>query len=139
MTRFFCILIVTFAGISAAAESVVPTRTIRANTMIKAQDLTMKSISITGTFTDPINLVGQESRVALYAGRPIRIIDVGPPAIIERNQIVSLVFRQGGLMISAEGRALARGGAGERIRVMNLASRTTVFGLIRADGTIQVQ
>ncbi|MEM9126779.1 MAG: flagella basal body P-ring formation protein FlgA, partial [Pseudomonadota bacterium] len=43
------------------------------------------------------------------------------------------------LSITTEGRALGRGAAGDRIRVMNLSSRTTVTGLIRPDGQIEVK
>ena len=36
-------------------------------------------------------------------------------------------------------RALARGGGGDRIRVMNIASRSTVSGVIAPDGTVTVE
>ena len=72
-------------------------------------------------------------------GRPVRAVDVGPPAIVDRNDLVVLVFNRQPLSISTEGRALGRGAVGERIRVMNLSSRTTVTGLIRPDGQIEVK
>lgn len=59
-------------------------------------------------------------------------------AIIERNDLVTLIFRQGVLTIAAEGRALGRGAAGEAVRVMNLSSRTTVTGRIKQDGSVEV-
>ena len=37
-----------------------------------------------------------------------------------------------------EGRALARAGAGDYVRVMNLASRATVMGRVLQDGQIEV-
>ena len=80
-----------------------------------------------------------EASDALDPGRPIRPADVGPPAIVDRNDLVTLVFDHVALSITAEGRALGRGAAGERIRVMNLASRTTVTGVIRPDGQIEVK
>jgi flagella basal body P-ring formation protein FlgA len=83
--------------------------------------------------------IGQEAQVTLYAGRPIRAEDIGPPAIIERNQIVPLAYGSGGLSILTEGRAMARGGAGDVIRVMNLESRTTVTGQIQPDGTVSTR
>jgi len=57
---------------------------------------------------------------------------------VDRNQIVPLVFKQGGLSITAEGRSLSRAAAGEIVRVMNLSSRTTVSGIVLANGSIQV-
>ena len=52
--------------------------------------------------------------MAIYAGRPVRPGDLGPPALVERNQLVPLVYQPGGLAISTEGRALGRGGGGRR-------------------------
>ena len=107
--------------------------------MISAPDLEIKQMDVAGAITDPSAVIGQEARVALYAGRPIRISDFGPPAIVNRNDLVTLVFDHALLSISTEGRALGRGAVGDRIRVMNLSSRTTITGLIRADGQIEVQ
>lgn len=122
----------------AVADSLVATRTIRAMAVVEPDDLTLVEADIPGALQDAALIVGLEARVTLYAGRPIRPGDVGPPATVERNQIVPLSYRAGGLLILAEGRALSRGGAGDVIRVMNLASRTTVSGQIGADGQVQV-
>jgi flagella basal body P-ring formation protein FlgA len=86
----------------------------------------------------PVLAVGMEARVAIYAGRPVRAQDLGAPALVERNQLVPLIYLSGGLAISTEGRALARGAAGEVIRVMNLSSRNTVNGRVGPDGAIYV-
>ncbi len=121
------------------ADVVLAARTLRPQTIVTAQDLVVKHGNVPGAITDPSPLIGQETRVAIYAGRPLRPGDVGPPALIDRNQIVPLLFTRGGLSIQAEGRSLARGGAGDRIRIMNLDSRTTVWGFIQPDGTVIVQ
>lgn len=122
----------------ARAESLVAARNLPAQTVIAPGDLMQVEAHIGGALTQPAEAVGQETRVAIYAGRPVRAGDIGPPALIERNSIVALEYRSEGLVIRAEGRALARGGAGEMIRVMNLASKTTVSGRIGADGLILV-
>lgn len=121
----------------AAAEALVPTRTIRALSIIAPEDLARSDTASAG-LTDPAEVVGQEARVTLYAGRPIRPGDIGPPAVVERNGLVELVYATGGLSIRAEGRALARGGAGDRIRVMNLASRSIVTARLAEDGRAHV-
>jgi flagella basal body P-ring formation protein FlgA len=63
---------------------------------------------------------------------------LGPPALIERNQIVQVRFAGSQLIINTEGRALERGGVGDRVKVMNLSSRTTLFGYVQSDGHIAV-
>lgn len=122
----------------ATADTIVAARTIRAQEIIGPDDLLLRDIEVAGGTADSALLIGQEARVALYAGRPIRQGDIGPPAVVERNEIVTLIFRQGGLAISTEGRALGRGGVGEAIRAMNLASRSTVSGVIGPQGAVHV-
>jgi flagella basal body P-ring formation protein FlgA len=58
--------------------------------------------------------------------------------VVERNQIVTLIYDQSGLTIATDGRVLDRGGVGDRIRVMNLQSRSTVTGTVGEDGNVYV-
>jgi flagella basal body P-ring formation protein FlgA len=122
----------------ASAETVVPLRTIPAQTLIAATDLGLSEAVVPGSISDPALVIGFEARVALYAGRPIRPEDLGPPAVVERNAIIPLIFRHGNLLITAEGRALDRAGPGEFIRVMNTASRSTVTARVGPDGAAYV-
>ena len=132
-------LLIAVTAQTAWAEILVPTRTIRAKEIILATDLTFKQINVAGALSDANEVVGMEARVPLYPGRPMRPSDIGPPAIIDRNDLVSLRFRRNGLTIVAEGRALGRGSEGEWIKVMNLASRNTVSGRVNADGSVEVK
>ena len=136
MIRLLFLLLIAAAPV--AAETVVAARTIPAQSLIAPEDLALQAGQVPGGSDDPLLFVGMEARVALYAGRPIRVADVGFPALVERNQVVPLIYDQGGLRIATEGRALGRAGAGEIIRVMNLASRSTVTAQIREDGAAYV-
>lgn len=129
---------VTAFAAPVLADTVVAAHTIRPQTVLTAQDLVMKTGDVPGGLVDPAALIGMETRVALYAGRPIRATDVGPAAIVERNQIVPLIFERNGLRISTEGRSLDRAGPGEFVRVMNMSSRATVSGRVSADGRVLV-
>lgn len=122
----------------ASAETLVAVRTLRAQTILAPDDLTVIAGIVPGTASDPTEAIGLETRVAIYQGRPIRLADLGPPAIVDRNQSVVLSYVAGPLTITAEGRALGRGGVGDRIKVMNVASRTTVTGIVAADGSVRV-
>lgn len=122
----------------AQADVVMATRTIRANTVLMPADVALAPATIPGALEEVETAIGMEARVTLYAGRPVHPGDLGPPAIVDRNQLVPLAYRAGGLDILTEGRALGRGGVGDVIRVMNLASRTTVTGRIGSDGMVQV-
>ncbi|SFG95555.1 flagella basal body P-ring formation protein FlgA [Palleronia marisminoris] len=131
-------LILALVAPPALADIVVATRTIRANSLIGPGDVSATPGEAGGFLSDPAEAVGRESRVTLYAGRPLRAADLGSPALIERNQIVTLNYLTEGLSISADARALDRAGAGDRLRVMNLSSRTTVIGEVAADGSVHV-
>lgn len=120
------------------ADYLVPTRTLRANTPLSTEDFRIVAGNQPGSLEKLVDIEGMEARVALYAGRPVFPSDVGPAALVERNQIVMLGFARGSLVISAEGRALGRGRLGDAIRVMNLASRTTLIGVVQPDGSIKV-
>lgn len=122
----------------AMADTVLAARTIRAQTIIGPGDVVVKSVEVPGAATTPDAVIGKEARVSLYAGRPIRRSDIGQPALVDRNQIVPLVFERNGLRITTEGRSLGRAGAGEAVRVMNLSSRNTVSGRVLPDGRIMV-
>jgi len=122
----------------AMADTVLAARTIRAQTLIMPQDVVVKDIDVVGAFSSAADIIGQEARVALYAGRPIRHGDIGPPALVERNQIIPLIYDQSGLSITTEGRSLSRAGPGEYVRVMNMTSRMTVSGRVLPDGRVLV-
>ncbi|WP_435594157.1 flagellar basal body P-ring formation chaperone FlgA [Rhodovulum tesquicola] len=135
------LLLGAFAAAAPApvsAEMLVAARTIRGQTILGPGDVALAEGTMAGALTDPYEAIGQEARVNLYAGRPIMAGDLGPPAIVDRNQIVTVFYRNGPVNIAADGRALERAGVGDPVRVMNLASRTTVTGFVAADGTVTV-
>jgi flagella basal body P-ring formation protein FlgA len=133
-----CILTFGVMTSSASAETLVAARMIRSQNILSIDDLKVIESAMPGALQNFSDAVGQETRVAIYEGRPIRPQDIGPPAIVERNQIVTLIYSHGGLVIATEGRVLGRGGIGDRLRVMNLTSRTTVSGIVQASGQIAV-
>jgi flagella basal body P-ring formation protein FlgA len=131
-------LILALLATPSFAESVVATRTLRPNTVIGPEDVTVVDANLPGALSDPATALGLETRVAIYAGRPVLLANLGTPTLVQRNQLVTLVYLAGGLAISTDGRALARGSAGETVRVINIASRTTVSGRIGPDGVVYV-
>lgn len=132
------ILALVPAATPAWADTVVAARTIRAQTILAPGDVRLVPGDVAGTYSALEDVLGQEARVALYAGRPVRQNEVGPPAVIERNQAVTLSYLASGLVITAEGRALGRAGVGDRLKVMNLDSRRTITGTVHDNGTVTV-
>lgn len=134
--RFFPLLLCV--AWPSHAETIVAAKTIRPYHVITLDDVRMVAATTDGAFSQADNVIGKESKFAIYPGRPIMKSAVGEPAVVERNQLVDVVFSTAGLRIVAEGRALGRGGVGDRIKVMNLASRSVLHGTILENGSIKV-
>lgn len=125
--------------VSAFADYLVPVRPIRSHTVLSAEDLELRPGDKPGALFSKEEAVGLETRVNLYPGKAILFDSLGPPAVIERNAVVTMRYQKGVLSIVTEGRALARAGVGERVRVMNLDSRMLVSGTVIAPGVVQVR
>ena len=92
-----------------------------------------------GDLTETRQVIGLETQVAVYRGQPIRAGDLGPPTLIRRNELIRLSFRAGTLLLVTEGRALDDGALGERVRVMNLDSRRTVYGVVAGPALVETR
>ncbi|MBE9635910.1 flagellar basal body P-ring formation protein FlgA [Salipiger pacificus] len=134
----WALLLLFLAGGPAQAESVMATRTIRAQEVIAPDAVRLDPRSADGAAETLQAVIGRETQVAVYAGQPVLAAQLSEPALIDRNQLVELVYEHAGLRIVTEGRAMSRGSAGERIRVMNLSSRSLLVGTIRPDGQVDV-
>ncbi len=128
------IFIVLASALPALSDTLIAAGTIRSMSIIGPADVALVDGHTPGALSDPGTAIGMEARVNLYQGRPIQASDLRPPAVVNRNEIITLQYDRGGLLIVTEGRALDRAGVGERLRVMNLASRTTVTATVAAPG-----
>ncbi len=136
--RWIIVTCLALLGGFTRADTVVPIKMIRANTILTSSDVAINPALNGAGLRSLSEVIGMEARVVLYAGRPILAEHLTVPAIVQRNELVPLVFRHAGLSISTQGRALDRGAAGDVIRVMNLSSRTTLFGTVLDDGSVDV-
>lgn len=138
MRRLMLLITLGLGPCGANAETVVALRTLRTGSMIMPGDLTTVAGQTEGAARTIEEVIGLELRETVYQGRPVMQALLGPPALFERNAIVALEYRRDLLTIRAEGRALDRGGVGDRVRVMNLASRRIVEGIVAGNGSVQL-
>ncbi len=127
------LLLVTL-GSASHAETVIAAGTIRGQSLIMPSDVALIDGVTPGALDAVGDAIGMEAAVNLYAGRPIRPGDLRPPAIVERNALVTLRYDHDGLIVVTDGRALDRAARGEVLRVLNLTSRTTVTATAAAPG-----
>lgn len=79
-----------------------------------------------------------EFRRPLTAGQAPGPDDLAPARCIRRGDPVTLVGRSAGIEVRAEGKALADGARGSRIRVENSRSRRVVEGTVTAPGVVEL-
>jgi flagella basal body P-ring formation protein FlgA len=83
-------------------------------------------------------VVGQELRRPMAAEQGFALIDLGPPSIVAKNGLVTLLLDAPGIQLTAQGRALESAARGMSVPVMNLASRQVVEGVAVAPGRVRV-
>lgn len=90
------------------------------------------------TVTDREDLVGMEVRRLLAQGRPIMTQSVSKPIIIDRGDRISIRYDDGLLALTAPGKALGDAHKGQEIRVVNLASNTSLTGVAVDKGIVEI-
>jgi flagella basal body P-ring formation protein FlgA len=147
--RSFLVLAFCAIAFSAFAQSpdnqvelVVPTHDIARGETIGDDDLTTKlvpALRASGTFIrDLQDVAGREAKRALRAGEIIRSSDLKRPTLVAKGATVTMVFEVPGMALTSTGRALAEGGEGDTIAVLNPTSYRQVSAVIIGPGTVRV-
>ena len=123
-------------------EVPVPLHRMLPEEIIRASDLVMLELPMqrVGTFAiDSVDeLVGQQVRRMLVAGRPVPRQSVIPPVIVTRGQKVKILLSYGGLQLTAAGRAMTDAHAGQEVRVVNLSSNKAISAVATVPGVVEV-
>ena len=147
--RFILALAFCTVAFSAFAEEpdnqtelVVPAHDIARGTVITDGDLTTRSFPILRMNDSLIHnlgdVAGKEAKRALRAGEVLRLSDVKRPALVAKGATVTMVFEAPGMSLMAVGRALAEGGEGDSIAVLNPTSYRQVVATVTAPGVVRV-
>lgn len=91
------------------------------------------------TIIDADHLIGKTPVRMVEAGIPVRIRDIKSPQLVARGDEVMLQFNQGGLQLTAKGKAMQNGAEGDFIRVMNLSSNQSLRGEVTGSKIVSVQ
>ncbi len=121
----------------------VLTRRVLAGEVIRKRDV--KWIAMRGdrlqrdTIQDSGALIGKSPRRGLRAGVPVRVSDVRLPVLVPRRSLVTIMYRVQSMTLTAQGRALEDGGAGDTVRVANTQSNTVVQAVVTGVNRVSVQ
>ena len=105
-------------------------RAVQPGEVVRAGDVEFVEVREEGLrreiLVDADRVIGQSARRPLRAGEMLRENDLRAPLLVSRNGLVTIVLRNGGMSLSAQGRALEDGARGETIRVVNVQSKRTI-------------
>jgi flagella basal body P-ring formation protein FlgA len=91
-----------------------------------------------GALTDSADIIGFSARRQLRPGVALRDIDFEKPIVIRKGDAVTMVFRVPGVELTARGKAMANGGIGDSVPVLNVQSRTQVDAVVTGSGAVTV-
>jgi flagella basal body P-ring formation protein FlgA len=134
----------SFAGkVRVFVQLPVAARDLKAGQIITADDILTKRVAQETNIraSDQIkseDLIGKEVKRSLRSGQTIQSNDVRTQVMVAKGKIVTLNFAKGGIMLSAQGKALENGGLGDTVRVMNSQSKTVVQGTVTGPETVSI-
>jgi flagella basal body P-ring formation protein FlgA len=100
---------------------------------------TVKSTSLRNDYVTSIDdMVGATPRRSLAAGEIVRGDALEMPRMVSRGDMVTMIFRQGGMYLTAKGRALDDGAIGQTIKVSNTGSNRTIEARVTATKEVTV-
>lgn len=92
----------------------------------------------TDVVTDLESLVGLAARRTLAASQPVRSRDVRTPVVVARGALVTLLLQTPAMTLTAQGKALADGGLGETVRIVNTTSNRIVDATVAGPDLVTV-
>jgi len=88
--------------------------------------------------TDYDAAIGLAARNDMQPGRLLRATDLTKPQIIQRNELVTLVYQAPGITLTVRGKAAQGGAEGDVIGVLNEQSKRTMQGVVAGPGRVVI-
>lgn len=133
----------TVTGHATAMEEVaMVARTVGRGDVLKQGDVVMvrrpRRDTPADAITDRDRAAGLAARHALQPGRPLRSADLMKPELVNRNDIVTLIYQVPGITLTARGRASEGGAEGDVIGVLNEHTKRVVHGTVIGPGRVTI-
>jgi flagella basal body P-ring formation protein FlgA len=121
-------------------EAVTVDHPIEHGEIIKPSDLTSvrRPKAEGAVVTDPQAVAGLAARHQLRPGQPIHDADLMKPAVVQRNDIVTIFYEAPGISLTLRGQAQEAGALGDTINIMNVQSKRLVQGVVTGPGRVTV-
>ena len=116
--------------------------TIAKGAILRTKDVVLKLVKSKGRPLRAMisigDLIGLSAKRTLTAGKLINPADLESPTLIKKNQLVTILLEVPGLIIRAEGKALADASKGQAVKVLNTQSKRIIHATAIASGLVSV-
>jgi len=133
--------------VTPPAMVVVAVRPLRRGDVVEAEDLRMQVVTfnknssdLSNDFTDFKDVIGKQLRRSISSGQAISDEDIGPPIVVEKNQLIQIKVIVGGIEVETAGRALTEGATGDLVQVetIHLKERKKLTAQVIDSNSVQV-
>ncbi len=131
------------AGVKVFGSIVVTRRALPRGVTLHEDDLVVTDVelsTLTAGYIEHVpSAIGKQLKTALGKGATLTPRILEQPRLVRRGERVVISAQGDGMDIRMEGKALADGLQGERIRVQNLGSRRIIEATVTSAGVVQVR
>lgn len=118
------------------------TRSFPAGTILSPSDIVMRPVPLRfaeSTGVAQLNdVVGKALTRQSREGMMLKPNDVAVPALIAKNDLVTIYFRQGAMTLTVKGQAITSATRGAPVQVLNLMSKRVISATAIAAGAVEV-
>jgi len=130
------------AGIEILMEVVVTKRPLRRYQIISQDDIYLQKRDLTNLPANVIisfeDVLGKRTKRVIDADVALRTDLVELPPLVRRGDVVMIIAESDAVKVTALGEVREKGRRGERIRVVNLASKKEIYGRVLDSNTVKV-
>jgi flagellar basal body P-ring formation protein FlgA len=111
--------------------------------IITAGDLTLLEVRADRLAVDTVSneegLIGKQAKRSLLPLAPVREADLTSPIAVSRGSLVTMIYQNASLTLTAQGKALEDGSMGEVIRISNSKSERVIEGVVSGPNRIIIK
>jgi len=130
------------ATISVFTEVVVTKKPLRRSQIIKEEDVELQKQDLAGLPSNVISscekVLGKRTKRAIHSNAALRTDLVELPPLVKRGDVVFVIAESEGLKITTLGEVQESGHCGERVRVMNLDSKKSIYARVLDSNAVKV-
>lgn len=124
----------------ATVEVLTVARQIERGTVLKDADVMVDRRPRTelahDMLTERDQAVGLAARTVLQPGRPLRVAELMRPQVVQRDDVVTLIYEVPGIKLTMRGKATEAGAEGDTVSVLNEQTKRVVQGTVDGPGRV---